>query len=494
VNRRKEGDLGEIVRENVVAMQAIYAASTLEETRALDVADRLVELWASGVLPVGPRGGRTALGAYERGRLGQAERLAVYRRCFGGHGGDPAVEPNTSFGELWLRFLRSVVAYHRQLTARELLPTRRRASREAVRKAGRDLAANLSLYGFGTAGAAARLQKQLDGSVRVFQTEAVRQTYGARDAWQLVDCVALLELGGARDTVRPRARAQAGATIIRWLANTSGNLGARDPRSLRKSAKPLESPTDRDLVDACAQWLALAAVADDDAEQYSQPAETKLVRPVVRRLLASSPAFAQLPPGERTRIARDTVKVASFIAQRHGRRRAHAPADQTWWELQEVDFPAFVSALVNGVFEAIVDSSVRQMRAYGDLVASATRTLEEFARDSVSDDAGRTWLCVEYPGELGLTFVGRNVGRLTVIAKRPHAALNRVSAGMPLRPPLASLDRRHELQLARRARVKLAHQRQELLATMVLMGINRIVVSKGRVDASSPANGVAKAP
>src|SRR5690349_7594522 len=84
------GCVGEIVRENVEAMQVIYAASMLEETRVFDVADRLVELWASGVLPVGPREGRSALAAYERGRLGRAERLDVYRRCFGVQGGDPA--------------------------------------------------------------------------------------------------------------------------------------------------------------------------------------------------------------------------------------------------------------------------------------------------------------------------------------------------------------------------------------------------------------------
>jgi hypothetical protein len=483
--------VGEIVRENVEAMQVIYAASMLEETRVFDVADRLVELWASGVLPVGPREGRSALAAYERGRLGRAERLDVYRRCFGVRGGDPAVEPNTSFDKLWLRFLRSAAAYGRQQTVRELRPTRRAASREVVRKAGRDLAANLSLYGFGATGFAARLRKQVDGAVRVLQVGAVRQVYGARDAWQLVDRVALLELGSARNTVRDRTRAQAGATIIGWLANTSGKLSTRDLGNLRKSVTPIESPTDRDLVDACAQWLAVAGIPDGDVEQYSQPTEAKQVRPVVKRLLTSSAAFTQLTPAERNRIAQDTVKVASFIAQRHDGVCTPAPADQPWWDLQEVDFPAFVTALVNGVFEAIVDSSIRQMRAYGDLVASATKTVDDFARDNLTDDAGRSWLCAEYPHELGLTFIGRKAGRLTVIAISPEAALGRISADICLRPPLASLDGKHELQLARRARTKLAQQRQQLLATMVLMGINRIVTTDGRIDRPSPSEGVA---
>ena len=66
-----------------------------------------------------------------------------------------------------------------------------------------------------------------------------------------------------------------------------------------------------------------------------------------------------------------------------------------------------------------------------------------------------------------------------MIAKSPEAALARISADLCLHPRLASLDGKHELQLARRARVTLAHQRQQLLATMVLMGINRIVVTDG---------------
>src|SRR6185295_19943913 len=33
--------------------------------------------------------------------------------------------------------------------------------------------------------------------------------------------------------------------------------------------------------------------------------------------------------------------------------------------VKKVDFPAFVSGLVNGVFKAVVDASMEQMRAYG---------------------------------------------------------------------------------------------------------------------------------
>jgi hypothetical protein len=43
----------------------------------------------------------------------------------------------------------------------------------------------------------------------------------------------------------------------------------------------------------------------------------------------------------------------------------------------EVDFPAFVGGLVNGVFDAAVDASVKQMDAYGQLVGSVEKPAEK---------------------------------------------------------------------------------------------------------------------
>src|SRR4051794_37647567 len=42
-------------------------------------------------------------------------------------------------------------------------------------------------------------------------------------------------------------------------------------------------------------------------------------------------------------------------------RRAGALSD-------EIDFPAFVASLVHGTFDAIVDSSIKQMESFGELV------------------------------------------------------------------------------------------------------------------------------
>ena len=76
--------------------------------------------------------------------------------------------------------------------------------------------------------------------------------------------------------------------------------------------------------------------------------------------------------------------------------------------------PTFVTDLIKGVFEAIVDVSIRQMEAYAELLRNIAKPVDEFMRDNeVSGDGS-----------------------------------------------------------------------QQQLATMVLMGINRLVVTKGTITAS----------
>lgn len=105
--------------------------------------------------------------------------------------------------------------------------------------------------------------------------------------------------------------------------------------------------------------------------------------------------------------------------------------------LREVDFPRFVADLVHGTFEAIVDASIQQMEAYAELVAAVAQSVDRFLEANVSDDDVRAWLDRTLPGIGG--------------------------AGEEATAALA----------AAAARRSLAKHRQQLLATMVLMGVNR---------------------
>lgn len=148
----------------------------------------------------------------------------------------------------------------------------------------------------------------------------------------------------------------------------------------------------------------------------------------VLALLGRAPAYRELADAARAQIAADMTKVGAFLADKGwltqpspvaGGRADEPPALGALRELvKEVDFPGFVASLIQGVFQAIVDASVQQMQAYAELVASVAEQVDAFADDKPAD----------------------------------------ASAREPVR------------------------QRQQQLATMVLMGINRIVVTDGRLS------------
>lgn len=102
-----------------------------------------------------------------------------------------------------------------------------------------------------------------------------------------------------------------------------------------------------------------------------------IVRRTIQARLMAAPGVQQLPPRDQERLGRDTATLVAF---------ATLAAD--------VDFPSFVGALVKGVFEAIVDGSIRQMDAYRDLVAGLARSVDEFA----DAPARRAELAAALPG------------------------------------------------------------------------------------------------
>jgi hypothetical protein len=302
----------EIIGDNLQATQAIYFAATLEELKVFQVVERLIEVFQQGMLPIGKGRGGDLLYRYWRQsvqRMTEVERRNLYARTFGIAGGDAQVVPNREFSDLWLRFLSAVSSFNRQSTVNELITVRFPAavSQEAVRKSGRDLAANLSLHGYGVAYfAATELQAVINESIEILSNAEIRNAYGARDMWQVVDQVAALELGGNKNSIRYRTMAQAGAVIIRWLANhadvlaTAGNGPVLDVDVIANGAprlpgdKPTTNPNDQDLVNACEQWLAVTGTQDEQVEQYAQPVEGPVItsRPiqipaVARDLLAS---------------------------------------------------------------------------------------------------------------------------------------------------------------------------------------------------------------
>jgi hypothetical protein len=260
-------------------------------------------------------------------------------------------------------------------------------------------------------------------------------------------------------------------------------------------------------------------------------AETlNLTRQNVRDLLLQSQAFQSLPPDKQKEIANRTVQIASYLAEPEGIRANQLPTAQAASVdpyavgladgapinqgrksgsegtfvaqgaregaavagalLQQVNFPEFVSGLISGVFHSIVTSSIEQMEAYGKLVAAVAQTLNTFRDENVSVNQGRDHLVDQFPDLFQIdvdtgAFDGGGGPRVRLRdGVDEDAALKQVN-NLPIEGgPISSLDDETiEEKLVPAARTQLATSRQQLLATMVLMGINRIVVTDGKISA-----------
>lgn len=280
-----------ILKDNILALQPAYFASMFEEMKAFEVVDKLVELFQNGVLPITRGKVGNALFKYWKEtsiRVSENERRSFYARTMGSVGGDDGGAPNREFNDLFLRFVSSVSWFVRQNNVDDLLRTKipGAVSQQQVRKSGRDLAANLSLHGFGMAYfMATDLQKQVRDVIAILSDQEIMNAYGARDMWQVIDQIAATELGGAKDSLRYRTMAASGAIVIAWLANHATQLSAgtfepilnveeiRNPPPRPNGAKATTQPNDSDLFNACEQWLAVTGTQEEMVEDYSQRKE-----------------------------------------------------------------------------------------------------------------------------------------------------------------------------------------------------------------------------
>ncbi|MCA1714520.1 MAG: hypothetical protein LC715_05165 [Gammaproteobacteria bacterium] len=284
------------------------------------------------------------------------------------------------------------------------------------------------------------------------------------------------------------------------------------------------SPTAQRLPSTEPSWL------DDDT--------LAVVRPQVRQMLQSSPGFQALPSAQQQEIARNMVRVASYMSNPDGlakqeltpgqgvlakeqsvepvdlaRALAGAGVDQAKNKASEkvgtfagsdfdagsvrqgadnfkkyigsVDFPAFVGGLIQNVFQAIVNASIQQMNAYGELLKSVAQTVDQFAQDNISLNNARDWLVDKFPGDLSIDANGENGPQIALReSDNQDAALTRFNQEMQLAQPVTDLsDPEQEGRLVAAARMQMARSRQQLLSSMVILGINRIVVTDGMINA-----------
>jgi hypothetical protein len=149
----------------------------------------------------------------------------------------------------------------------------------------------------------------------------------------------------------------------------------------------------------------------------------------------------------------------------------------------EIDFPAFVASLVHGTFDAIVDSSIKQMESFAELVSAVAKPLDQFAQENVTLGQARAWLVEQFPRDVTLVEEGGEYKLTPLVAPGEEE--------MPSPAWLADFGQEgNELSaelleetLLPQARERVARQRLSTLSTMVLLGMQRVVVKDGSVGA-----------
>lgn len=243
----------------------------------------------------------------------------------------------------------------------------------------------------------------------------------------------------------------------------------------------------------------------------------------VAALLPHAPAFRQLDPEVQHRLARDLGIVQQALAPvpygtamadprlLRGRPGTPPPPDpaaggiggngaegpkappataeigaRAGALLDEIDFASFVAGLVHSTFDAVLDATIRQLEAFADLVSSVAKTVDQFTSENVTPNQARDWLVEHYPADLVLALPESREGAPQVRVRQSD------DFGPPASPAwladfdLAGTELTDEIAeqtLVPLVRTRIGESRLQLLATMVLLGMNRIGVTNGRISA-----------
>lgn len=240
-----------------------------------------------------------------------------------------------------------------------------------------------------------------------------------------------------------------------------------------------------------------------------------LVRGAVRGLLENTREFAHLPHDRRQALAHNLVQLTETqldlmaeeqdadggpaseepmaVEQQTFNPQANARVGQQTAEIIDgIGFPRFVTELVNGVFKGLVDANAQQMQAYVDMISGVTAASADSAQ-STGPGPARVWIVQNFPEsyELGAAtdVWGDNTDEGAAIVKlregKDAPKTEDVAAMLELEGDAAQgLDPDEpEEGLLPKVRAYLSRKRQKVLASLLTLGMNRIVIDHGKIKA-----------
>ncbi|MFH1465894.1 MAG: hypothetical protein ABIO70_16015 [Pseudomonadota bacterium] len=246
------------------------------------------------------------------------------------------------------------------------------------------------------------------------------------------------------------------------------------------------------------------------------------VRRTVRRLLEETPAWRHAGAGFKRRLAEKMVVAGMLAADQlaeearitgeiHARKaaapapvrppsilaRAQSAGDEiglqatreagdTLRALREgIDFPNFVNNLLNGVFQAINNASIQQLEAVADLLDGVSASAAEFAAANITDQDAMNWAV----GRFSFLRIVQQGDRSRLVVRDDEELgehLEQIATALGASEDEVGSVSDDELNdtLLPLVKRKIGRSRQANLATLVLMGLNRIVVDAGQLHAS----------
>jgi len=242
------------------------------------------------------------------------------------------------------------------------------------------------------------------------------------------------------------------------------------------------------------------------------------VRAAVRSLLESNPAFADVPPDRRRRLAHGLVAITEtalgLVAEeasadpRAGVSRPLAAGLSTDMPfdpsanrqlagvardtLEGIAFPRFVTELVNGVFKGLIDANAQQIQAYVDMIAGVTAASAD-GEGATGPDQARLWLVQQFPDTYELGTGADEWGEPS--ADGPVTVRLREGREAPPAADIAGLldltgeeaegfdPEEPEEGLLGKVRAYLSRKRQQVLASLLTLGMNRLVIDHGKIKA-----------
>jgi hypothetical protein len=247
-------------------------------------------------------------------------------------------------------------------------------------------------------------------------------------------------------------------------------LAVNQVKALLAAAPSYHLLADEDKARLESDMVHIAAYAAECAREVCAQSERLGQTPVVRHRVTieapaeaaaakPAPARAQEPfqpqaAGQVARITRDTLKAVAF--------------------------PTFVADLIRGVFDAIVKTSIQQMESFMELVHNVSGTVDEFENSNISDIQAKSWLAEKYPEHIEF-----KEGNATPKDGAEERRMPSFKRDLKLDVEISSLDESViEETLVPAARRRMAESRLQMLSTLVLMGVNRIVITGGKIRAT----------